>query len=86
MIIQIFHFKSIPNLQIFFCSLANLSKHGPTLLLRGEGEDPTDEDAVGHNLQPGVGKAGRLRGTQDVQHVAVGRQYLENIKILQKSV
>ncbi len=49
---------------------------GGTFLLRGEAENASDEDPVGDDLQPGVGEARRLGRTQDVQHVAVGRQHL----------
>ena len=37
-----------------------LSIHGPTLLLGRDTEDSTDEDAVAHNLQPGVREPGSL--------------------------
>ena len=45
-------------------------------MLGGEGEDPADEDAVGDNLQPGVGEPRRLGRSQQVQHVAVGGLHL----------
>ncbi len=50
----------------------------PTFLLWGEAEDAANEDPVGDDLQPGIGKARRLGGPQDIQHVAIGREHLHH--------
>ena len=39
-----------------------LSVHRPPLLLRREGQDPSNEDTMGHDFQPGVSK------TRSLQH------------------
>ena len=53
-----------------------MNKLCTNFLLRRRGQYPTHEDPVGDDLQPGVGEAGRLGRPQDVKHVAVGGQHL----------
>lgn len=51
--------------------------HGPSLLLRGDGQHAANEDTVTHNLQPGIGKPWTLAGAKQMQCLGEGHQNLE---------